>query len=71
MSDASTSSKKSTTKEQAELIEITELVNAATNVNWQKAAFMQFCGYKKGKELSQSDFDSIWTKFLKEIGGSK
>lgn len=53
------------------LKDVSILLNEKTTVRWQKAAFMQYAGYKKGKSLTQSDFDAKWAEFSKKYLGGK
>lgn len=65
-------SKKNTSSEDAALIDIEKLLNDKTKINWQKVSFRQFAGFKKGKVLSQTDFDKKWNEFEKGyLGGKK
>lgn len=74
MSENEKSDKNKKNNDTTGLIDIEKLLNAKTKVNWQKAAFMQFAGFKKGKALSQTDFEKKWGEFEKahlRLGGKK
>jgi len=58
-------------QEKDELILVDELIKSLDIPDWQKAAFLQAAGWKKGKSVTKKQFDSAYQNFIKKYGGTK
>ena len=63
--------KKQVQVEKDDLILVDDLIKSLVIPDWQKVAFLQAAGWKKGKSVTKKQFDLAYQNFIKKYGGTK